>query len=191
MPLSSVALMCRRLLAFCGKRALGFSVVVCAVSCVVAPVSDVRAASTSPFCRTTLENEISLDQNCALDQFDGFVDGGGQCIVNSTSAPAKEGFGHIVKFPHPTWGYCEGRVEQHCATHEKTGYNNFGATYDEIPVACYGGFSEWNGASAKPVKALEQELEKLKANIKALADSNDALTKRLNAVESKGTAPSK
>jgi hypothetical protein len=118
------------------------------------------------------------------------VDGvASQCVVNQPRQVQHPGPGTL--FPSPQYGYCNGSIQHNCATSRQP-FGPSSSAYETIPTACVGTFSSWTDIQAQQAKSIadlqqqfQQQLNILKANIQALSDANDALTKRLNDVEAK------
>lgn len=120
-----------------------------------------------------------------LIQVDGVTP---QCVHNQPKQVQHPGPGTL--FPSPQYGYCSGGIDHRCATGTNVAIS--GTFFQEIGTACVGTFTSWaqlQAQQASSIASLQDQLQKqlniLKANIKALSDANDALTKRLNEVEAK------
>ncbi len=106
------------------------------------------------------------------------------CVVNARSAVQHPGTGTL--FPSPQYGYCNGSIRQRCATSHNVARPG-SPFYEEIQTACVGTFTSRAELQAQQAKnitdPLQQQLNILNGNIKALSDSNDSLTKRLDDME--------
>jgi hypothetical protein len=95
--------------------------------------------------------------------------------------------GPAIPFSSPRYGYCNGSIQQRCAT-SVNGALPGSVSFRAVGTACVGTFTSWAELQAQQAKnisdQLQQQVNLLKNNIKALSDANDALTKRLDDVES-------
>lgn len=113
------------------------------------------------------------------------------CVVNEPRQVQHPGPDSAILFGSPQYGYCNGSIQHNCSTARHVNDNpNFGL--ELIRNACVGTFTSWadlqrqNAQNVADLqKTLQQQLNILKSNIQALSDSNDALTKRLNDLETK------
>jgi hypothetical protein len=117
------------------------------------------------------------------------------CVVNQQHQVQHPGPGTL--FPSPEYGYCNGSIQYKCATPNNVAMPGSTA-YGVIGTACVGTFTSFADLQAQQAKGIDdlkqqiqQQLNILKANIKALSDANDALTKRLDDIETKKPAEQK
>jgi hypothetical protein len=128
---------------------------------------------------TTLLYSSSYSQELAL--VDGVTP---VCVAGGPRVSTQPG--PAIPFPSPRYGICNGSIQQGCATSHNVAIS--GTYYDRIGRACVGTFTSWAELQAQQAKnisdPLQQQVNLLKNNIRALSDANDALTKRLDDVES-------
>jgi peptidoglycan hydrolase CwlO-like protein len=125
---------------------------------------------------------VSSAYSQQLVKVDGVTAG---CVHNQMHQVQHPGSGTL--FPAPQYGYCNGTIEQKCAT-----ANGGTEGYQEIPTACVGTFTSFADLQTQQATSLadlkqqlQEQLNILKASIKTLSDTSDALTKRLNEVDAR------